>query len=367
MLRNMSSGSSINLTIADGGTAGNGTFPSAATTGEDYDNMKQLRRDSSLFDDARSPSEIASSIYNDFSWTLARDLVISVACFLFGVHGPKPLILPLIGGLTMRPIPYQVTAAGDVLLDLTLANDMVPKPDATFNSERLWFISLWLPISTVLLLGSIFPLVVSTLPNNNSLHNVHAGVCTILVGIGMSELVTQTSKFYVGRLRPNFYAMCGFDKTLLQCTSGDEMEMEARMSFPSGHSSLSFCAMVCVVLFLLGRVGLGRNIASMVASGRGKILTAMSFTPLLLSFWCATSRLVDNWHHPSDIIAGTVLGSVSACISYHIWFPHILSVYAGVPLSVIRAASFEDGPANKVGSDYTIVEKSLSLPVYRDS
>ena len=135
MLRNMSSGSSINLTIVDGGTAGNGTFPSGASAGEDYDNMKQLRRDSSLFDDARTPSEIASSIWHDFSWTLARDLVISVVCFLFGVHGPKPLILPLIGGLTMRPIPYQVTAAGDVLLDLPLANDMVPKPDATFNCK----------------------------------------------------------------------------------------------------------------------------------------------------------------------------------------------------------------------------------------
>ena len=35
----------------------------------------------------------------------------------------------------------------------------------------------------------------------------------------------------------------------------EEMEMEARMSFPSGHSSLSFCGAVCLVLFFVGRLG----------------------------------------------------------------------------------------------------------------
>lgn len=146
--------------------------------------------------------------------------------------------------------------------------------------------------------------------------------------------------------RPNFYAMCGFDKETLQCMNGDEMEMEARMSFPSGHSSLSFCGLVCVALFFLGRMS-GRPGPLRI---RSKLMTTLSFTPLLLSFWCATSRLVgmcivfltvlffriglvlttlkhvccillfqDNWHHPSDIIAGAILGSISACISYHIW------------------------------------------------
>ena len=138
----------------------------------------------------------------------------------------------------------------------------------------------------MIFLGSIFPLLVSIVPNNNPLHNIHAGTCTVLVAIGISELVTQILKFYVGRLRPNFYDLCGFDKETLQCTNGDQMEMEARMSFPSGHSSLSFCGLVCLVLFFLGRVK--RN----VASGRGKMLTIVSFTPLVLSFWCATSRLV---------------------------------------------------------------------------
>ena len=83
--------------------------------------------------------------------------------------------------------------------------------------------------------------------------------------------------------------MCGFDKELLECSSAEEVEMEARMSFPSGHSSLSFCGAVCLVLFFIGRLGLGRPV---VVSLKRNMLTVLSFAPLLLSSWCATSRLV---------------------------------------------------------------------------
>jgi hypothetical protein len=148
--------------------------------------------------------------------------------------------------------------------------------------------------------------------SNNSLSNAVAGTCVVLVGIGISEFVNQTAKFYVGRLRPNFYAMCGFDASSLACTNGFEMEMEARMSFPSGHSSLSFAGAVCLVLFLLGRCGLGRSDRRYsfggaggrggvggggvaMASGRRRVAFAASFAPLLLSFWCATSRLVGEF------------------------------------------------------------------------
>lgn len=168
------------------------------------------------------------------------------------------------------------------------------------------------------MVGGIFPLVASSLPLNNPLHNIHAGTCTILTAIGISEFVTQVFKFYVGRLRPNFYSMCGFDKQTLQCTNGDEMEMESRMSFPSGHSSLSYCGMMTVVLFLIARAGLGR-VERQSSLGKFKVSVVSSFVPLLFSFWCATSRLVDHWHHPSDIIAGSIVGTVSASIAYHLW------------------------------------------------
>jgi hypothetical protein len=111
-----------------------------------YDNAKNIHRDSSFASlvseqaqqtliQARTPAEIAASFYHDMSWNLFRGLGVSILTFLVGVHGPKAWVLPLMGGLTLRPIPYQVTAAGDVLLDLQLANDLIPKTDVTFPCE----------------------------------------------------------------------------------------------------------------------------------------------------------------------------------------------------------------------------------------
>jgi len=101
----------------------------------EYDNSKNLRRGAeSLLDMVKTPSEIVQSL-SDVSFVLLRDLLISVALFFFGVHGPKRFILPLIGGLTMRPIPYQTTQAGDILLDLTLSNEFIEKSDVTFTCE----------------------------------------------------------------------------------------------------------------------------------------------------------------------------------------------------------------------------------------
>ena len=248
---------------------------SSAAESSAYNNSK-LRRESSfsslydqVFVKARSPSEIMSSFYEEgMPLKLVIEAILSILFFFFGCYAPK--VFQYNGYLNIRPIPYQVTQAGDVLLDLTLSNELIPKSEATFPGWKLWFVSLWVPFCIVVIIGAIFPLVMSTLPNNNSVHNVHAGVCTLLVAIGLSELVTQTFKLHDGRLRPNFYAMCGFNTQTLSCDNGEDMEMEARMSFPSGHSSLSFCGMMVLTLFLVGRVGLGRSIIPKSAYGKVK-------------------------------------------------------------------------------------------------
>ena len=115
-----------------------GTF-----TSNQYDNSKNIRRESSFASlvseqaqqtliRVRSPREIVSSFYNDMSWVLFRGFGVSIVTFFVGCAGPKLWVLPLMGGLTMRPIPYQMTNAGDVLLDLELANELIPKADVTF-------------------------------------------------------------------------------------------------------------------------------------------------------------------------------------------------------------------------------------------
>lgn len=202
-----------------------------------YSNSKLRRLDSSSFyEQAQSPVAIISSIYKDLNWVLTRDLVLSAVWFYIGVYSWKQYIAEH-GWLRIRPIPYQLTQAGDVLLDLTLTNDLVEKPDQIFPCEledifikcahlmhqyaiphslhihlihyillsfiqayKLWFIALKLPLIIVIAIGAIFPLVISNIPKNNPLVNIHHGTCTILVAIGLSEFICNTAKVYVGRL-----------------------------------------------------------------------------------------------------------------------------------------------------------------------
>jgi hypothetical protein len=49
----------------------------------------------------------------------------------------------------------------------------------------------------------------------------------------------------------------------------------------------------------------------------------------------AASRLVDHWHHPSDVLAGLGLGFVASTIAYHHWYPPVWSPYAGIPRALL--------------------------------
>eukprot|EP00554_Chaetoceros_debilis_P003973 CAMPEP_0194084386 /NCGR_PEP_ID=MMETSP0149-20130528/13080_1 /TAXON_ID=122233 /ORGANISM="Chaetoceros debilis, Strain MM31A-1" /LENGTH=170 /DNA_ID=CAMNT_0038767031 /DNA_START=160 /DNA_END=669 /DNA_ORIENTATION=- len=154
----------------------------------------------------------------------------------------------------MRPIPYQQLGTGDIVLDLGLNNPLVE--EVTVPSALLIHSSITLPLIVLIVVTFISPRIKSACYR---FHDAHAAVCTLLTTIGMSEFVTQMVKMYVGRLRPNFYALCEFDPSTLQCAANQAREMEGRQSFPSGHSSLSMAGMGVLALFFLGRANIGRK------------------------------------------------------------------------------------------------------------
>jgi hypothetical protein len=84
-----------------------------------------------------SPREVLSSIHNDMTTRMIVEFVLCLAIFQFGLRGPSLVVLPMFMGgmMTMRNIPYQLTMAGDVLLDLTLNNEYLPKTDVIFPCE----------------------------------------------------------------------------------------------------------------------------------------------------------------------------------------------------------------------------------------
>ena len=149
---------------------------------------------------------------------------------------------------------------------------------------------------------------------------IYHAISLFILGISLVLCITEIGKRWVGRLRPHFIAVCKPNLLRLNCTSngltgvyynpidtggrfcsGDPKNvLEARFSFPSGHSSYSWYTMIFLILYVEARLVL---------------LRFRYFKPLIqlgafsAAFVTALSRISDYHHRGSDVIGGTVIGT----------------------------------------------------------
>lgn len=127
-------------------------------------------------------------------------------------------------------------------------------------------------------------------------------------------MFVDTMKLYAGRLRPDFLARLqsvgvapqDIGQTVwYHCDlMSNPVIRQGRLSFPSGHSSTSFAAMVPLAAFLVYHLRpwfYGCVIRLVVC-----------VLPLYVSFIVAISRTRDNRHHFADILAGSIIGTFAA-------------------------------------------------------
>jgi membrane-associated phospholipid phosphatase len=273
---------------------------------------------------------------------------IAALCFcLLGWYIPRYLIQRASVDILQKTdsIPIQTTVAGDVILDSLLNQPYVEPP--TIPSQLLLFTSIWLPLTLVLVTAvawssssnSTNSNAALAAANNNRirrvlvlLHNVQAGFGGFCTAIGLSEGLTQMLKLYIQRKRPNFYALCDFDTVQKICQAEPKRILEANFSCPSGHSSLAACGMTFLALHVVAKIiSLPSSSSSTLTPGRncslsgcvdscGSMLTATVsqrkqcsslLVVMVTSSWAmfvGASRIVDQWHHPSDVVAGLILG-----------------------------------------------------------
>ncbi|KAL8560729.1 hypothetical protein ACOMHN_046412 [Nucella lapillus] len=163
---------------------------------------------------------------------------------------------------------------------------------------------------------------------------------TIIVfffGAAITQLLTEIGKYSIGRLRPHFLTVCqpenipancsGMFITEHVCTGGyDETVMkQARLSFPSGHASMSMFSATFIMLYLQARLvcsqakllrpALQLNLylqARLVCSQAKLLRPALQVGVFCLAFFTCLSRVSDYKHHWSDVLSGAVLG-VAVC------------------------------------------------------
>jgi len=167
----------------------------------------------------------------------------------------------------------------------------------------------------------------------------------LLTTCAISSMLTNVLKVTVGRLRPDFLDRCKplvdppspalqlgmvkwYNATI--CTSHNDLLIRAgRTSFPSGHTTDSFAGMMYLSLFLYWNLFLLPAPWPVMRDGPAKWscasfgLTTPSFllitTPVAVATWVGVSRISDHRHNPSDVLAGALIGTLSAALGWFLW------------------------------------------------
>jgi membrane-associated phospholipid phosphatase len=259
------------------------------------------------------------------------------------------LVPPWVIGVNQRPVPYQyLEASGEYVRNLV--NNEV-QTGSTVSVIMVVVLGVILPLALQLLASSLW----------GKPGDTQAALCVNLVAQGTAQWATESIKLYVGYLRPIFYSACIPSEDYQTCSNQDTQDF--RKSFPSGHSSTSFCGLTLVTLYFHHRLGMG-SIRTMRAARIDPVSSEptapatsdndvlrwipvydatvrhnsclhrrtrsiiyyrfISFASFMvfmgLATYVATSRIVDNKHFPADVVAGSVLGLGISVYVNGLWY-----------------------------------------------
>jgi diacylglycerol diphosphate phosphatase / phosphatidate phosphatase len=226
-----------------------------------------------------------------------------------------------------RPLPVQLLEnSGDYVRNLMFDQ---PMNDETVPNEAVVVIGMWLPLILQMLIASC----------KGWRGDCHRTICVYLVALALTGLATEAIKVYVGYFRPIFFSVC--DPTQDYSACQEAYDDDARKSFLSGHSSLSFAGLGQLFLYIHTRWGVPsvttskaldhgdeevvystdeasrRQIARMRTA---RLCSILALLPLGLAAFIACSRIVDNRHHPVDVVGGSVLGGALTVFVQGLWF-----------------------------------------------
>jgi phosphatidate phosphatase len=210
---------------------------------------------------------------------------------------------------------------------------------------------------------------------------MYQSIVNFIFGVVASQLVTDIGKYSIGRLRPNFIDVCKPNIDFSNCAKYNHSYIEdyvctgttegakndailSRVSFPSGHSSFSaytmlYCAIYIQIKWIAGR----SSILKLLKHGAQLVC-------ILLAYFTAISRVMDNKHHWSDVTAGALIGSTSAAltaryVSYLLPTPSTAAVYRVPSREMNNGQGFEAGTEDIEAPNPSRTPKEQSVPANR--
>ncbi|XP_045782144.1 phospholipid phosphatase 5 isoform X1 [Maniola jurtina] len=246
---------------------------------------------------------IRSASFNLFVEILIRIVLLSIFCYM---ESMSPFIR--------------------VIQPSELENDCkYPRHESYVPGSMLWAIVVSVPCVLTIIAWAIC----------NDCNDALEFLLAWSLSLGITGILTDSVKLIVGRPRPDFFYRCfpdGIETPDLQCTGDPGDIIEGRKSFPSGHSSISFCSLGIASAWVCGRLGT-------VARRRGSGVRVLStLAPLVAAACIALSRTCDYHHHWQDVLVGSILGLSVSLFCYRQYYNALTSDLSGVPYIVSRAS-----------------------------
>jgi membrane-associated phospholipid phosphatase len=166
----------------------------------------------------------------------------------------------------------------------------------------------------------------SFLNQDKSFHafRFHASLLAFFESVTSTLALTEMLKVGVGRLRPDFndrlrrYSCVQEDQQLCQ-NLGSPIDastlIDGQKSFLSGHASLSFAAASYAFLAIGGQLVWGKH-SRQHGHWRRFLGILLQSTLGLGATYIAASRITDDRHHATDVLAGSALGITMANVFY---------------------------------------------------
>lgn len=204
-------------------------------------------------------------------------------------------------------------------------NPYTDAADVTITTTQLFWIVIFVPTVIFSFFGIISRQVGETI--------------TATLGLSMSLLlngiITNGIKLMVGRPRPDFYMRCfpdgkeSFEGLNPICSGDDDVIIEGRKSFPSGHSSWSFAGLLFLSYYLAGKLQ-----CFSAPPPKSLFNFVVALCPSLMALFIALSRYCDYWHHYQDVVFGSLIGAIIATISYFYYYPSLWHTLSHRPIGL---------------------------------
>jgi len=249
--------------------------------------------------------------------------------------------------------------------------------------------------------------------------DLHRTMCVYMLALAVNDVLTWILTAYVGYLRPNFYQVCQPNDTFEYCENESEENSHSIYggSFPSGPVSFFFCSATILYMYLERTFGVSSLVqayviveekehcstpAAAVDSNGGskadehdnnhekdpatttpstlistrplglgysapplkyRLVSMLCGLPLLAGLFLGASRIVDHRHHPSDVVAGSLMGIYIGYFFFTMWYVHVSCTIYSMPLRFgcchsHKIACLSDTPGSRTPDLSTLSRKT---------